>query len=140
MADEHFHDDIADRILAMDDTPSSIIHVVDWKIDVLVRGGDSTERYRLERLLGSKKDNPEKMKSLYAELTVIAARHPETGDRIFRSSHRDALLAKSGRACSQIAREYLKLTGFLEEEIKEAEKNLEPVDDFFGFESPTNLE
>jgi hypothetical protein len=134
MAETTYMDDIANEILALDDIPETVLTVIDWKRDVLVRGGDAEERYRLEKLLAAKSKDQQGMKTLYADLTVLAARDPETGNRIFRSSHRDALLAKSGRACSQIAREYLKLTGFLEEEIKEAEKNSEAVDGSFGSE------
>lgn len=134
MAETTYMDDIANEILALDDIPETVLTVIDWKRDVLVRGGDAEERYRLEKLLAAKNKDQQGMKTLYADLTVLAARDPQTGNLIFRQSNRDALLAKSGRACSQIAREYLKLTGFLEEEIKEAEKNSEAVDGSFGSE------
>jgi hypothetical protein len=134
MAETTYMDDIANEILALDDIPEMVLTVIDWKRDVLVRGGDAEERYRLEKLLAAKSKDQQGMKTLYADLTVLAARDPQTGNLIFRQSHRDALLAKSGRACSTIARAYLRLTGILEEEIKEAEKNSEAVDGSFGSE------
>lgn len=127
--DEIYADEIADAILALDDIPRSIVKVTDWKRSVLIRGGDAEERYRLEQLLAKKSKDKPGMKTLYADLTILAARDPKTGNKIFKPSRRDALLAKSGRACSQIAREYLTLTGILEEDIAKAEKNSEEADD-----------
>lgn len=127
--DEIYADEIADAILALDDIPRSIVKVTDWKRSVLVRGGDAEERYRLEQLLAKKSKDKPGMKTLYADLTILAARDPKTGNRIFKPSRRDALMAKSGRACSQIAKEYLTLTGILEEDIAKAEKNSEAADD-----------
>ena len=127
--DEIYADEIADAILALDDIPRSIVEVTDWKRSVLVRGGDAEERYRLEQLLAKKSKDKPGMKTLYADLTILAARDPKTGNRIFKPSRRDALMAKSGRACSQIAKEYLTLTGILEEDIAKAEKNSEAADD-----------
>jgi len=127
--DEIYADEIADAILALDDIPRSIVKVTDWKRSVLIRGGDAEERYRLEQLLAKKSKDKPGMKTLYADLTILAARDPKTGNRIFKPSRRDALMAKSGRACSQIAKEYLTLTGILEEDIAKAEKNSEEADD-----------
>jgi hypothetical protein len=127
--DEIYADEIADAILALDDIPRSIVKVTDWKRSVLIRGGDAEERYRLEQLLAKKSKDKPGMKTLYADLTILAARDPKTGNRIFKPSRRDALMAKSGRACSQIAKEYLTLTGILEEDIAKAEKNSEAADD-----------
>ena len=126
---EIYADEMADAILALDDIPRSIVKVTDWKRNVLVRGGDAEERYRLEQLLAKKSKDKPGMKTLYADLTILAARDPKTGNRIFKPSRRDALMAKSGRACSQIAKEYLTLTGILEEDIAKAEKNSEAADD-----------
>jgi len=127
--DEIYADETADAILALDDIPRSIVKVTDWKRNVLVRGGDAEERYRLEQLLAKKSKDKPGMKTLYADLTILAARDPKTGNKIFKPSRRDALMAKSGRACSQIAKEYLTLTGILEEDIAKAEKNSEAADD-----------
>ena len=127
--DEIYADEIADAILALDDIPRSIVKVTDWKRSVLIRGGDAEERYRLEQLLAKKSKDKPGMKTLYADLTILAARDPKTGNKIFKPSRRDALMAKSGRACSQIAKEYLTLTGILEEDIAKAEKNSEAADD-----------
>ena len=126
---EIYADEMADAILALDDIPRSIVKVTDWKRNVLVRGGDAEERYRLEQLLAKKSKDKPGMKTLYADLTILAARDTATGNKIFRPAHRDALLTKSGRACSQIAREYLTLTGILEDDIAKAEKNSEEADD-----------
>ena len=127
--DEIYADEMADAILALDDIPRSIVKVTDWKRNVLVRGGDAEERYRLEQLLAKKSKDKPGMKTLYADLTILAARDPKTGNKIFKPSRRDALMAKSGRAFSQIAKEYLTLTGILEEDIAKAEKNSEEADD-----------
>ena len=129
VGNEIYADEMADAILALDDIPRSIVKVTDWKRNVLVRGGDAEERYCLEQLLAKKSKDKPGMKTLYADLTILAARDPKTGNKVFKPSRRDALMAKSGRACSQIAKEYLTLTGILEEDIAKAEKNSEEADD-----------
>lgn len=131
MPEETYATTLAERILALDDIPSEVIHIKEWGCDVLVKGGTAADRYKLDKYYEKRAKNKENMGTIYADLAVQAARDPETGSLIFRPEQRDALLEKSGRACSRIAKTFMRLTGYIESEstVDDTAKNSEKVDD-----------
>ena len=114
---------IRDKILAVtNDTPSEVIHIEAWGVDVLVRGFS----------LGAKDDfltsvyNPETKKSDIKAFTVGVligtAYDPESGEKLFTESDIPVLKQKSAAAVQQIVDVGSRLSGLTDDAIEVAGK------------------
>lgn len=114
---------IRDKILAVtNDTPSELIHIEEWGVDVLVRGFS----------LGAKDDfltsvyNPESKKSDIKAFTVGVligtAYDPESGEKLFSESDIPILKQKSAAAVQRIVDVGSKLSGLTDDAIEVAGK------------------
>lgn len=114
---------IRDKILAVtNDTPSELIHIEEWGVDVLVRGFS----------LGAKDDfltsvyNPETKKSDIKAFTVGVligtAYDPESGDKLFTEADIPILKQKSAAAVQTIVDVGSKLSGLTDDAIEVAGK------------------
>jgi hypothetical protein len=114
---------IRDKILAVtNDTPSELIHISEWGVDVLVRGFS----------LGAKDDfltsvyNPETKKSDIKAFTVGVligtAYDPESGEKLFTEADIPILKQKSAAAVQRIVDVGSKLSGLTDDAIEVAGK------------------
>lgn len=112
---------LTDRIITCQDLPEKLIHVPQWKVDVLVRG--LTVGQMREARMASKKNGELVEELLFVHYVIHGTYHPETKQKLFEPAHRDALLNKNVAAVAMIANEVAKLSQLGIDALEEAEKN-----------------
>ena len=112
---------LREKILQAKDLQEQLVDIPEWGVKVLVKGLTGAQRARLASATGpgGKPD----FEKIYLETVILATYDPETGERIFSPSDRDALGEKSGAALDHIAQVALRLSGMAPEALAEAEKN-----------------
>jgi len=103
---------LRDTILGADDLGEKVVHVDEWDVDILVRGMDGVERTRVQKIATSQ--------DVYAnaDILILIARDPETGDKIFDPADREALAGKSGAAVEHVVLEAIRMSGATIDEAK----------------------
>jgi hypothetical protein len=114
---------IRDKILAIqDDTPSEIVNIPEWDVDVLVRGFS----------LGAKDDflasvlDPEtrkpNLKAFNVGVLIGTAYDPETGAKLFTESDIPVLKQKSAAIVARLVDVGSRLSGLADEAVEAAAK------------------
>jgi hypothetical protein len=114
---------IRDKILAIqDDTPSEIVNIPEWGVDVLVRGFS----------LGAKDDflasvlDPEtrkpNLKAFNVGVLIGTAYDPETGAKLFTESDIPVLKQKSAAIVARLVDVGSRLSGLADEAVEAAAK------------------
>jgi hypothetical protein len=125
MVDKPIQMSMADKILNMNDDRTEIVTVPEWdNMKVLCKNISGSDRAILARMLiVDSNTNKVTTKSTSADIVVMGAYNPETGDRIFSESQKIALLAKNSAPLERLAVVIQKLSGLSSESVEEAEKN-----------------
>jgi len=102
-----------DLILNSDDIPTELIDIPEWGVTIEVRGMTGADRASIleSAMLPTGGVN---LQAFYPEIIIACAHDPETGQRLFTSADRDAVMAKSGKAIDRLATAGLSLSGMTE--------------------------
>lgn len=113
---------LRDKILNADDITSEIIDIPAWGVQVEVRSMDGRSRTRLLKMASDAEGNID-MEVVYPEMILLCAFDPETGERIFEESDRDAVLSKSAGPVELLALAAMRVSGMSSDAMDEAGKD-----------------
>lgn len=113
---------LKDKILSANDTVSETVEVEEWGVTVEVRTMSGASR---AVLLKSAMDDQGELDlgKIYPDIVIGCTFDPETGERVFDTSDRDALMEKSAGALDKVATVAMKLSGFSAKAADEAGKD-----------------
>jgi hypothetical protein len=107
---------IREQIFAAQDIPSEMVKVPEWNLTIEVRGMSGADRTRIIELAGlTTAGGGLNLQVVYPEIVIATSHDPETGEKVFASDDRDALMSKSAIAVDRVAMVGMKLSGFTEE-------------------------
>lgn len=109
---------LRDKIFSADDITKELMEVPEWGVTVEIRAMTAAERATLgESAMVGDKTN---VGLMYA-LTVIASVYdPETGEPVFTSNDKEAILSKSGTVIERLATKALGASGLTDKAVGEA--------------------
>lgn len=113
---------LRDKILNADDITSEIIDIPAWGVQVEVRSMDGRSRTRLLKMASDAEGNID-MEVVYPEMILLCAFDPETGERIFEETDRDAVLSKSAGPVELLALAAMRVSGMSSDAMDEAGKD-----------------
>lgn len=113
---------LREKILNADDISSEIIEVPAWGVTVEVRSMDGRSRTRLLKTASDADGNID-MEVVYPEMILLCCFDPETGERIFEESDRDAVLSKAAGPVELLALAAMRVSGMSSDSVDEAGKD-----------------
>jgi len=101
---------LSEQIFAADDIESKVVEVKQWGVSLVVKSMTARDR---SKMLASAAENGGNidLSNVLPEIVILCTYDPETGEKVFSDSDRDALLAKSAAAIEQIATVAMELSG-----------------------------
>ena len=114
------------QIFAADDIESELVEVPQWGVTVLVKSMTARDRARMITT-GVSDSGVFRLEEILPDLVIASTYDPETGERVFEESDRDALMAKSAAPIEQIATVAMRLSGLEENATDEAGKGSSPT-------------
>ena len=116
---------MAEEILNINDERTEMVIVPEWNNKKIpCKNLSGADRAVLSSMLEvDGKTNKVKTKSTTADIVILGAYNPDTGDRIFVPSQKAALLMKNSAPLELLASAIQKLSGLNQEGVDEAEKN-----------------
>lgn len=105
---------LRDQILKAKDINGELMEIKEWGVKVEVRTMTTKER---ARILENAVDPNGKtlISNMYPEIAIACVFDPESGEPVFKSEDKDALLDKSGAILEKIAAKAMQLSGLTEE-------------------------
>lgn len=113
---------LRDRIIAVDDTQRELVKIDEWGVEVEIRGMSGAARASISQDAANNNGNVD-MKRMMPEIVVQCVFDPETGEQVFDSADKDAVMGKSGAALDKIVAVAMRLSGFGEKAVDEAGKD-----------------
>ena len=114
---------IRDKILAVtNDTPSELVHIEEWGVDVLVRGFSLGAKDDFLTTVYNAETKKSDIKAFTVGVLIGTAYDPESGDKLFSESDVPILKQKSAAAIQKIVDIGTKLSGLTEDAIEVAGK------------------
>lgn len=110
---------LRDKILACDDIQRELVEVPEWGVIIEVRGMSGQDR---AGMMDIQQDGSLKASAVYVDAVIKASYDPDSGERLFGESDRDALLTKSAGALDRIAEVAMRLSGLSQEAVDEAKR------------------
>lgn len=114
---------LREKILTAQDIKKELVTVEEWGVQVEVRGLKGSERARLMQDSVDAKTGSVDFVKLYPDLVIASTYDPETGEKVFEPTDRDALNEKSGAALEKIAQVAMRLSGLTQADLDGARKN-----------------
>jgi hypothetical protein len=117
---------ISNIIFSADDIESELVEVKAWGVTLLVKS--MTARDRAKMISGGVTEaGTFQLEDVLPDLVIACSHDPETGERVFEESDRDALMSKSAAPIEQIAEVAMRLSGLSNEAVDEAGKSSSPT-------------
>jgi len=117
---------LSEIIFAKSDIAEELVHVDAWGVDILVKAMTARDRARMVEQAGGGEANMN-LEQILPDLVILCSYDPESGERIFVPSDRDALLAKSADPIEKIALKAMALSGMSDTAVDEAGKDSSPT-------------
>jgi hypothetical protein len=113
---------LSNIIFSADDIDSELVEVKAWGVTVLVKSMTARDR---ARMIGDSVENNGafRLEEVLPDLVILCTFDPETGEKVFADSDRDALMSKSAAPIEQIATVAMRLSGMDEDSVDEAGKD-----------------
>lgn len=111
---------LRERILASNDIQSELVEVPEWGVIVEVRSMIAADRARI--MEKAQADGTVGGGAVYFDTVLLTVFDPDTGERLFSESDRDALSGKNAAALDRLAMVGLRLSGMTEEAQDNAKK------------------
>lgn len=102
---------IRDRIIAASDTAKELLELPEWGVTVEVRSMSGGARASLVQD-ASNNDGKLNFTAALPEIIIGCTFDPETGERVFQHSDKEALMEKSGQVLDKIIVVAMRLSGF----------------------------
>lgn len=115
---------LADEILSLKDERSEIVAVPMWNdIKILCKNLSGADRAKLAGLVTFDTKGTMINRSTSADVVILGAYNPDTGQRVFTPEMRTALLEKNSAALEFLAEKINELSGITSRSAEAAEKN-----------------
>lgn len=112
---------LRDKILACDDIQRELVEIPEWGVILEVRGMNGADRSRIIEMVSDEQGNVS-VGTMYVETVIASTYDPESGERVFSPSDRDALTAKAASAIDRIAKVGMRLSRMDGEATEEAKR------------------
>lgn len=114
---------VRDKILAIkDDTPSEIVSIPEWGVDVLVRGFSLGAKDDFMASIVDPETRKPNVKAFNVGVLVGTAYDPETGAKLFTEADIPVLKEKSAAAIQRLVDAGTRLSGLTDEAVEAAAK------------------
>jgi len=116
---------LADEILALDDTETELVTVPQWKNKkILCKSLTGKQRATIQKMLRFSREGDVKgTEATSADIVIMGAYDPETDQRVFNQTHREALLEHNSAPLELLGGVINRLSGITPQSAREAEKN-----------------
>lgn len=117
------------KILELKDIAQETVFIEKWGVEILIKEMNGATRAKLMKaaLVTEGKGRNQKtsvdFEKIYPDLVVTCCYDPETGDKLFEPTDKEAVMQKSGSAIEQIALAVMKVNKLSQDEEEEAKKN-----------------
>lgn len=112
---------LRDKILACDDIQRELVEIPEWGVILEVRGMNGADRSRIIEMVSDEQGNVS-VGTMYVETVIASTYDPESGERVFSPTDRDALTAKAASAIDRIAKVGMRLSRMDGEATEEAKR------------------
>jgi hypothetical protein len=113
---------LSQAIFAVNDIASETVEVPQWGVTVLVKSMTALDRAKMIGNAVESADGQLNLQEVLPDMVILCTFDPETGERVFLDSDRDALMAKSAGAIEIIATVAMRLSGLTETAVDELGK------------------
>ena len=115
--------DLSQIIFAADDIESELVEVAVWGVTVQVKSMTARDRAKMIGDAQTETGMNFRLEEVLPDLVINCTYDPETGERVFQPTDRDALMAKSSAAIEQIATVDMRLSVMNDEAVDKAGKD-----------------
>jgi len=116
------------KIFAADDIESELVEVPQWGVSVLVKSLTAKARaVMIDNAMAGSTNGQFNIQQILPDLVVQCTYDPETGERVFFDTDRDAVMAKSSGPIELLANVAMKLSGMTDDAVAEAGKESSPT-------------
>jgi len=113
---------LSQAIFAVNDIASEAVTVPQWGVTVLVKSMTALDRAKMVAKAVEGNNGELNLQEALPDMVILCTFDPETGERVFLDSDRDALMAKSAGAIETIATVAMRLSGLTEVAVDELGK------------------
>jgi hypothetical protein len=114
---------LSQAIFAVNDITSETVEVPQWGVTVLVKSMTALDRAKMIGNAVESAGGQLNLQEVLPDMVILCTFDPETGERVFLDSDRDALMAKSAGAIETIATVAMRLSGLTETAVDELGKD-----------------
>ena len=114
---------LSDKIFATDDIDSESIYIKQWDVTLLVKSLTAKARASMIDAAMSSSNGQFNVQQILPDLVIQCTYDPETGERVFLYSDREAVMAKAAPAIEEIATVAMRLSGMTDEAVEAAGKD-----------------
>lgn len=116
------------KIFAADDISSELVEVPQWGVSVLVKSLTAKARaMMIDNAMANNVNGQFNIQQILPDLVLQCTFDPETGERVFFDTDRDAIMAKSAGPIELIANAAMRLSGMTDDAVAEAGKESSPI-------------
>lgn len=113
---------LRDQILAKEDIKAEVISVPEWDCEVKIRSMSASERTKVQQAAANQKNGTVDLGLLFTETVLLTVLDPETDEKVFVESDREALFKKNGAVIERLATAALNLSGLSDKGVDESGK------------------
>ena len=118
---------LSEKIFAADDIESELVEVAQWGVTLLIKSMSAKARAVMIDSAMSNNGGVFNIQQVMPDIVIQCTFDPETGERVFLDSDRDALMSKSAGAVEEVATVAMRLSGMTDEAVDEVGKESSPT-------------
>jgi hypothetical protein len=115
------------QIFAADDIESETIEVPQWGVTLLIKSMSAKARALMVDNAMANNGGVFNIQQVMPDIVIQCTFDPETGERVFLDTDREALMAKSANAVEIVATVAMRLSGMTDEAVEAAGKEYSPT-------------
>lgn len=112
---------LRDKIIASDDIASELVEVPEWDVILEVRGMTGGDRSKILESAANN-DGGISVGTMYVDTVIASTYDPDTNERVFSESDKDALMRKSAAAIDRLATVGMRLSAMDQNAQDDAKK------------------
>ena len=112
---------LRDKIIASDDIASELVEVPEWDVILEVRGMTGGDRSKILENAANN-DGGISVGTMYVDTVIASTYDPDTNERVFSESDKDALMQKSAAAIDRLATVGMRLSAMDQNAQDDAKK------------------
>lgn len=116
-------EDLAAHIFSVPDIQEELVDIPEWKVQILVMGLTASERASILKADINQQTGNADLEKLYPDLVIASCYHPQSRQKIFKTTQRYDLNKKSGGVIERLALACIRLSGLDKQTQVQIRKN-----------------